>query len=526
MAGNTLLKRVFSLTSYDELSFFHYQMPNTSASPIAPAATPSTGYMNHLFEEPEERFGDDRRVTCVRQDPLLRAGTAARDAFDRNNLMMFEVRFKIYTDQEVDINTPNQSTPKVGAGKKAVKSSKLNLIDSKALNSGYLEMQICPYGKSVIEFKELVAGECEKFEPGMKNIILNSPFSSELKWKTTMGQTKSLLTDYNQWHTLVETLDKSIKKKCILLIENENVQVKAKEGDKAKFGHWQASATKKLIATTNGGGSQDRESEESIKERELATIANKIFSQYAIEKSSGGPGKVLTAPWDPTFFYRLTYAAAWIWANGVVAKIATNDIPPNTSEFRYEIKKSRWIHPDMGVDHRVDLRLQGKPRGSHGNRVPQVVAGGSSIGKKREGSGSGEMNDIKPDIKKIKVEPQAKNTIQNPIYISSEYESDWNTESVSSSHSIEIENPSASHSVELELFLADCEIAMDDEKTRTVLKEAGIKSWTDLIPSLQLTEATLTKKGLERQIANRLLTEAQARFSKCKFLDDVFTITS
>ncbi|EGG08447.1 uncharacterized protein MELLADRAFT_84625 [Melampsora larici-populina 98AG31] len=497
MAGNTLLKRVFPLTSYDELLSFHYQMSNTSASPIAPAATPSTGYMNHLFEEPEERFGDDRRVTCLRQDPLLRAGTAARDAFDRNNLMTFEVRFKIYTDQEVDINTPNQSTPKVGAGKKAVKSSKLNLIDSKALNSGYLEMQIYPYGKSVIEFKELVAGECEKFEPGMKNIILNSPFSSELKWKTTMGRTKSLLTDYNQWHTLVETLDKSIKKKCILSIENENVQVKAKEGDKAK-------------------------SEESIKERELATIANKIFSQYAIEKSSGGPGKVLTAPWDPTFFYRLTYAAAWIWANGVVANIATNDIPPNTSEFRYEIKKSRWIHPDMGVDHRVNLRLQGKPRGSHGNRVPQVVAGGSSaslsldtdikpdlakIGEKREGSGSGEVNDIKPDIKKIKVEPQPKNTIQNPIYISSEYESDWDTES-------------------LELFLADCEIAMDDKKTRTVLKEAGIKSWTDLIPSLQLTEATLTEKGLERQIANRLLTEAQARFSKCKFLDDVFTITS
>ncbi|EGG01106.1 uncharacterized protein MELLADRAFT_92754 [Melampsora larici-populina 98AG31] len=266
-------------------------MSNPSA--ITPAATPVTGYMNSLFEEPEERVGDKRQSTCLKQALLLCVGTAACDAFDQNNLMTFKVRFKIYTDTEVNINAPNQSTPKVGASKKVPKSSKLNLIDSKAINTGYLETKICVFGKSLNEFKDLVAGACEKYEAGMKNVILNSPFSPDLKWKATIGRSK------------MYKLKRKIR---------------------------QASATKKLIATTNRGGTEVQETKELKKERELATFANAIFSKHTLEKSKGGP-----------------------------ANIATTEIPPNTSEFRYEINESRWFHPDMGVDHQVELCLQGKP---------------------------------------------------------------------------------------------------------------------------------------------------------------------
>ncbi|EGG09864.1 uncharacterized protein MELLADRAFT_95375 [Melampsora larici-populina 98AG31] len=481
--------------------------------------------MNPLFDLPEDRTGDDRRATCIRQDPLLRVGTPARDIFEKNNQMSIEVKFKIYTDLEVDMNAPNQSTPKVGAGKKAPKSAKLNLIDSKAINSHYLEIKTCPFGKSLNEFKEQVAEACEVYEPGMKKIILNSSFSPDLKWKANVGRSKSVLNDYEQWQLFVDALEKSTKKSGVVSIENENVQVKAKDGSK-------------LIAMANGGGVDDQELEESKQERELQTLANQIFSQHAIDKSTGGPGKLLTTPWDPTFQYQLVYPAAWIWAKGVAANIATVDIPPNTSEFWYEIKKTRWIHPDMGVDHRVQLRLQGRPRGSQGinSNTTHVGVGGSGLkdssgllhsssmpemkpnleqlGEKHNASGPSDLIDVKPNLKKMKVEALPNNTIDNPIYVSSEFESDWDSSNESSNVSIEIENPSTSHSVALELFLVDCEIASDDDATRTFLRDAGIKSWTDLIPSLQLTESTLTAKGMDRQIANRLMSEAQARFNK------------
>ncbi|EGG12848.1 uncharacterized protein MELLADRAFT_87154 [Melampsora larici-populina 98AG31] len=240
-------------------------MSNTSS--IAPAETPLTGHMNPLFKTPVEWAGDERVASCIRQDPLHCVGTPARDNFEKNNQMTIEVRFKIYTDMEVDLNAANQSTPKVGAGKKAAKSAKLNLIDSRAINSQYLKLKICLFGKSLIEFEDLVAGACEVYEAGMKKIILNSSFLPDLKWKAT--------------------LEKSTKKMGVVSIENENVQVKAKDGNKAL-------ATKKLIAATNGGGAEDQESEESKQERELKTLANQIFSQHEIDKGTKGPG------WPPT----------------------------------------------------------------------------------------------------------------------------------------------------------------------------------------------------------------------------------
>lgn len=405
------------------------------------------------------------------------------------------------------MNDVDQRTPRVGASKKVAKPASLKVIDSKAINSGHLEIKICPFGKSLIEFKNLVAQACKTYEKGMKDVILNSALSPDLKWKATASRSKSVLDNFDQWQKFVSTLEKSIKKTGSVSIENDNIyEVDPKEVKKA-------SATKKLIQKTNRGGVEPQESEEAKMERELATHANTIFSQHAIEKNAGGPGKILTLPWNPTFQYWLTYAAAWIWAQGVMAKIATIDLPPNTSEFRYEIKKSQWIHPDMGVDHRVELRLQGGLSVSQSSNMADIKPDLAKISNKRIASGSGKMMDVKPDLKKIKVEEQPKSSINEPIYVSSDFESDWESESDSRSISIKVENPSTSHSVEMELFLADCDIDLEDQITRSLLKEAGIKSWTDLIPSLQLTESTLVSKGIDRQIANRLMTKAQTRFS-------------
>ncbi|EGG07060.1 uncharacterized protein MELLADRAFT_85961 [Melampsora larici-populina 98AG31] len=200
----------------------------------------------------------------------------------------------------------------------------------------------------------------------------------------------------------------------------------------------------------------------------------------------------------------------------MMANIATDDIPPNTPEFWDEIKKSQWIHPDMGVDDRVNICLQGRARQlqAKSSVMADIKHDLAKIGNKCVASGSSKMTDIKPDLKKIKGEEQPKGSSKEPIYVSSDFKSDWESESASSSISLEINNPSTSHSIEMELFLADCDIKFEDERTRKLLKEGGIKSWTDLIPSVQLTESTLTSMGIDRQIANRLMTEAQARYSK------------
>ncbi|EGG09991.1 uncharacterized protein MELLADRAFT_95142 [Melampsora larici-populina 98AG31] len=474
-----------------------YLVSNSSSMP--PPGTPLSGHMNNLFDVPDDGVGDDQQSTSIRQNPLCRVGTVGRETFEKNNQMAIKVRFKIYTNMEVEINTPIQGTPKVGATKKPAKADGLNLIDSEAINTGFLEIKTCPIGMSLNKFKNLVAGACKEYEGGLKKLILNSVFSPNLKWKTTVGRSKVVLDGAVQWKSFVKALEKSSKKMGVVSIKNDNMQVRVKLSDKE-------SATKKLIAATNGNGNgaEDQESKHDKNKQELNTLANQIFSQHAIG----------------------TYAG------GAMANIATVHIPPNTPEFWYEIKKNQRIHPVMGVDDRVGLQLKGSSQRSHGaNHVLRSIghaqAGGlglkkkhpaqmpnikpdiMKIGNKRNGLASTNMGDIKPDLKNIKVV-----SINEPIYVSSEYESNWDTEGESSSFEFEVQRPSTSHTVQFELFLANCKISLDNVKTQTLLREAGFVSWTDLIPSVQLTESTLTFKGIDWQIANHLMSKAQDCYMK------------
>ncbi|KAH9807222.1 hypothetical protein DFH28DRAFT_1074387 [Melampsora americana] len=492
------------------------------------AAIPLIGPVNNLFESPDDGVGDDWRAICTRHNPLYRVGTPAREMFDLNHQMTIEVWFKIYTDQEVDVDNPSQATPKVGAGKKPAKVAKLNLIDYKSIAPDYLEIKNCLFGKSLNDFKKLVAESCEDYESGMRQILLDGVLSPTLKWKTTVGRVKQVLEDADKWQAFVDALEKSTKKQGILSIENGNVEVKSKDD------------SKKLIARTNGHGPEDQDSEESKKEVELKGLACKVFSQHGLQGYAGGNGTILTTPWDPTFQYQLTFPASWIWAKGIMANIASIYIPPNTPEFREEIKKTQWTHPDMNVDHRVKTHLQGHPQRLHevfhhegtSNSNQHSHVGGlglmekasdlhqstsdsslcidckpdlTNIGEKRTLIGLDTMIDIKLDIKKIKTEDQPGDSINDPITLSSDSESEIDHEISSSGHAVELEN-----------FLLKCDIPHEDSKTRKLLQEAGISSWTDLIPSVQLMESTLTSYGIDCHIANRLMEEAQLRYWDCK----------
>ncbi|KAH9819173.1 hypothetical protein DFH28DRAFT_925274 [Melampsora americana] len=545
--------------------------------------------MNHY-----KRVGDEKGAICLKQNPLHCCKTLACIQFDQKNKMTIEVRFKIYTPTTVDINLPSQTPDKVGAGKKPAKSIKLNLLNSKKMKGKYLEIKACLFGKSLNKFKTIVADACEAFQAGMRSIVLNRDFSPELKWKTTVRRLKQVLDLVDQWQAFVTALEKSRVRQGLVVIKNDNVEVQSME-------ETTDSATRQLIAQTNGEGTNSRDSKYqfadvifdsrgSNKDADLHIMANKIFSQEGISGYAGSEGTILSLPWNPAFRYQMTYAAAWIWAKAVIAGIATEYLPPNTREFNQEVKKSEWTHPDMGVDNRVQMRLQGHPR------KLQPVMGGSTSSSNATGStdssthinSKAHMKELKrksfsqltepeeskpdikelkpktiidltdsddskpdlkkvfndpdsikskPEVKKIKIEDHFGSSIEHPITVSSDTEidrMDTRTEdsetdgigykdskvdaikvdaSESGLSESEPDNSNSNYSITMELFLAECEIPKDDYQTRNVLKDLGIISWTDLIPSVQMTALTLISKGIDRQIASCLVDEAKARYN-------------
>ncbi|KAH9806946.1 hypothetical protein DFH28DRAFT_1090416 [Melampsora americana] len=469
---------------------------------MQPAGTPFIGPMNELLEPPDERVGDDRGATSNRLKQL----------------------YCIFTNKEVDIDAPTDVTAKVVAGKKQPKTIKLNLIDSTAINSKYLDFKACLFGKSLNEFKILCADRSELYEGGMKTIILDCAFSPDLKWKASVGRFKTSLDDGEKWQGFVTALEKSVKKFGTVSIENDNLIVKFNVEAKVRICDQVAEK-----ATAEGKpGSQ--ESAQDKKDAQLQTFACEVFSKHGSEGFAGGDGTILTAPWDPTFRYRLTMPACWIWAKGIMAGVASVYIPPNTADFREEIKKSEWKHPDMRHPQKLQQTKQQEGRSNSfnfhhvgGSTLKNIGSSNhnietrsnltidekpdlSKLGDKRYSGNLSVSDGPKPELKKIKVENQAGDSIEDPISVSSDSE-------IGS----EDESDGISHSGELEAFLLDCNIPPEDTKTRALLTEAGILLWTDLIPSVQLTETTLTSKGIHRQIASRLTEAAQARYWDCKY---------
>ncbi|KAH9824182.1 hypothetical protein DFH28DRAFT_879902, partial [Melampsora americana] len=69
-----------------------------------------------------------------------------------------------------------------------------------------------------------------------------------------------------------------------------------------------------------------------------------------------------------------------------------------------------------------------------------------------------------------------------------------------------IEVSKVSHEEALENFLYVCGVAPEDINTRMGLAEAGVESWTDLIPLVQMTEGHLVMQGIDRNLAGKLLS--------------------
>ncbi|EGG07638.1 uncharacterized protein MELLADRAFT_105651 [Melampsora larici-populina 98AG31] len=84
---------------------------------------------------------------------------------------------------------------------------------------------------------------------------------------------------------------------------------------------------------------------------------------------------------------------------------------------------------------------------------------------------------------------------------------------------MDTEDRAHAHAAELERFLVYCNVPKDDETTRLILQRANVHSWTDLIPGIQMTESTLTTRGMHPCLASHLLSEAMDRMNGLK--DDI-----
>ncbi|KAH9809336.1 hypothetical protein DFH28DRAFT_1066529 [Melampsora americana] len=310
---------------------------------IASQGPPVEGHLDGLFELPSTKTGNDSPAVCAQQNPLYRVGTAPRIQFDQRNEMTIQVKFKIHTEKEVEVEVEQPKTIKVASRvrKPATAASRYNLIESKMFNDGnVLDLVRCLFGTSLNEFKDMCGGICENYAPGMRHMVLRSDIAPSLIWMGQVGREKIVLVDYPTWQAFVNLLAKATKHKGSLLIYTENEKEKAKKVA-------QTCAAKELIASASGPTAAEshvsvltKELEDARKRVALYETTAQLFHEQAA-KGNSGDGAILIAPWDPNYHYRLTWNAVWVWAKAIYLAI---------------MKKTRVFHKAMKVDERVKMR--------------------------------------------------------------------------------------------------------------------------------------------------------------------------
>ncbi|KAH9811849.1 hypothetical protein DFH28DRAFT_931521 [Melampsora americana] len=454
------------------------------------------GLDNSLFNRPSSIFEGPDAPYPFAKGPLFRDGTDARIAFDETHAVTIAVVFKIHTNSAEDLAAP--IPPKVSNGRRYSAPAKVPLVDSKTFNNGDpIELKACPYGKSLNDMKKLCAKVCEEYAPLMEQLLLTSPLAPVVEWKGMVGQTKVM-----------------------------KAQKKAQE-----------SAAKRLIATAAGPAPVEHEIEvvnacleEAEKLVKLHETTAAIYHQHA-EQSHGG----------------------------IEQKLATIHMPPDTQEYRAEMAKSRVFHRSMRVEDRVQQRVAARraarssrsffgkahkdsnsptPRG--GQAVCLVISSSDpdpdvntlTEHKSRKGidataSVSKPDVDVKPKLPSTRFGIPIQDTkpkLPEPHYATNGAKGntivlDGSDTSDTSDGIDSFDKGNESHEAALENFLYSSGVAPEDVTTQFGLAEAGVECWQDLIPSVQMTEGTLTVKGVDREVAGRLLARAQARHWRIMYRD-------
>lgn len=514
-------------------------MSHSPAESITYNGEPVTGHINQLFDDPSPIFEGVDAPARFTTGLLFCEGTDARKIFDKAHEVTLGVVFKIYTNNVVGLAAMPPSVP---SGRRT-SGSKAKVVDSKTFNNGDpLEFKICLFGESLNDLKDLCANLCEQYAPLMKHLLLTSKLAPQLNWKGVVGRTKIVLAGHEGWFEFVDLLEKSKMKKGSIMILNENEDLKAKKNA-------QVSAANLLIVSAAGPepGSQEIEvanarvaaAEKLVR---LHKTTAKIYHQHA-KQATGGDGVVLTAPWDRTFHYWLTLRGASVWAQAIEDKITTIHMAPDIPAYREEMEKSRVFHRAMRVEGRVQQHLaacrSARSTRSFFAKHPNTPTPSGGKAKCLVISDSQPERKLKPLAKKesLKRDKNPRTTTGTNLDIQlmpklepkphcpktqyakgiSRGNNIWIDEDIPSSDTSDTSDGiqvKVSHEAALENFLHLCGVAPEDLNTRMGLADAGVESWTDLIPSLQMTEGHLVMQGIDRNVAGRLLARAQNRHWK------------
>ncbi|EGG03318.1 uncharacterized protein MELLADRAFT_90316 [Melampsora larici-populina 98AG31] len=479
----------------------------------------------HENEDPDEVFdppysisdGDDAPARHPTLERLWRQGTESRRLMEESQSFTIAVAFKIHMNDSVDVMPGMVKAPsssKVTASKKkAPPPPTTAVIDSSDFKDGQmLDFKVFLYGKSLNEFKDLIGDVCDDYFPGIKKVVLESALAPMLTWNASVGSKKNKLIDYKNYQEFVNNLDKSRSSKGTINIVLQKAQVKEKRNARA-------SGAVAYIKGTTGPNSIEAElaafkeetalaKEESLKvtaAKELELEAATIYNEH-LERALGGDGAVLLAPWDPNYLYRFSQLCAFIWAKCI-----------------REMAKNAVEHPDTNVDNRVKKRhpvaspnlrsSTSKKENRHtffANRpaeeVKVKVEPLSPSDSKRKLERTPSLLTSGTVKKKIKQESPTGNTPDKVISLLTSEDPPKSSMGHVSDSDVETE---VTHSTLLDDFLDKCEIPRNDVSTRTILRNANVSSWNNLVPSVQRTVNVLTEHGLSLDIARRLLDAAQ-----------------
>ncbi|KAH9820012.1 hypothetical protein DFH28DRAFT_1200583 [Melampsora americana] len=504
------------------------------------------GQVPHELHNADEVFdppflitdGDDAPARHPTLERLWRQGTENRRILEESQSFTVGVLFKIHTNNPVKDPPAMASTfPPAKLSnrkKKAPPAPTFAVIDSSTFkNNRVLDFRVFLYGKSLNEFKDLIGDVCDEYEKGTKKVVLDSPLTPMLTWNATVGTKKLQLVDYDSYQEFVQNLGKSRSRKGTINITLEKPQVKEKRDAQASGGvayikdlNGPTTIEEELAASKEETIAAKQETMEVKAAKALELEASTLYSDH-LERALGGDGTILTAPWDPTYFYRFTHRCAFIWAKAIRDGYTTRSIPPSTTEYKKEMAKNAVHHHDASVDTRVKRRY---PAPVPGPRSPRRRSPGRStsavIAKHRDFFSNAPV--------KIKKEPVSPSSHKRPLEHSSsgtpaasfkkiKQESasgETPAQSISLLTSEDIPEGDVStydsdvevvttHSTLLERFLAECDIPKDDINTRNILRKAKVSSWTDLIPSVQMTANVLTAFGMQFDIAKHLIDAAQ-----------------
>ncbi|KAH9818935.1 hypothetical protein DFH28DRAFT_887496 [Melampsora americana] len=467
--------------------------------------------------------GDDAPAAPADGHPLFETGSFERELFDNRYEAVVAVKFKIHTDTKVVVDPATSIHP---APAHRCAAATVNVIDSKVFHDGVpYGIRTCLYGKSWNQFKDLAAQLCEQYTPGMYKMVFHSEVHRSLTWKATVGRSKTfVLQDKPTRFEFVEHLSQSRARRASLLIHTESLKLTAKK--KAQ-----------LINATNGPGAVEIElaqANEQLAQVALHVLTAKLFHHYAEAGNAGGNGVVLVAPWDPNFHYRFTLHDAFIWAKAMQRNEATKHMPPNISEYRSEIAKTRVFHPGMKLKDRLKLRLpdlttkvtnRSKLHGSPSKKTASTYGSPSRTGGKNQMLTKWSSR----RQKLVKLEKSGEFLIHFfffcSVFFSMQrltpfdlpqgtfaYPSDQAKSEVeySSANTDEIECLKE-HEALLDSFVKECGVTKKYGDTRNLLIKSGIKSWVDLVPSVKMTQAVLIDLGVTRELAGCLLAKAQER---------------